>query len=123
MEKIFLYNLNSPKRRLIRRLCEQMGIPVDEVPREDYAQPIGVVVEMPGFVRHASVYSGPAFTDEMMLFRGFDDATLSRFLNRYRQAGIDKVDLKANLTPHNVLWNSFQLHDELLREHRLMKGN
>ena len=117
MEKIFLYNLNSPKGRLIRRLCEQMGIPVDEVPREDYAQP------MPGFVRHASVYSGPAFTDEMMLFRGFDDATLSRFLNRYRQAGIDKVDLKANLTPHNVLWNSFQLHDELLREHRLMKGN
>ncbi|MGN0049510.1 MAG: DUF3783 domain-containing protein [Bacteroides sp.] len=123
MEKIFLYNLDSPKGKLIRRLCEQMGIPVDEVPREDYTQPIGVVVGMPGFVRHASVYSGPAFTDEMMLFRGFDDAMLSRFLNRYRQAGIDKVDLKASLTPHNVLWNSFQLHDELLREHRLMTGD
>ena len=120
MKTLFLYNLNTPKGDAIRRLCRGMGIPVQEVPREAYLQPIGAVAGLPGFTRTAPPFAGAAFTDEMMLFCEFDDTALSRFLTRYREAGIERVNLKAGLTSQNIFWNSLQLHDELAEEHKMM---
>lgn len=122
MKSVYLYNLHTPKGDAIRRLCRGMGIPVVEVAREDYLQPIGAIAGFPGFVRTPLRFEGVAFPDEMMLFQDFDDTDLSRFLTRYRDAGIARVDLKAGLTPHNIFWNSLQLHDELAEEHRLMNS-
>lgn len=119
---LFLYNIEGTKEMLICRLCAQMGISVETVHRTDYLQPIGFLTGLPGFTRTAPDYHGPAFTDEMLLFNGFDDHTLSRFLTRCRETGIQKTDLKAGVTPYNVFWNSFQLHEELEKEHRMMTG-
>ena len=56
----------------------------------------------------------------MIVFKNFSDKVLEDFLRRYRQSGIEKVALKAGLTPYNIVWNSFQLRDELMREHEEM---
>ena len=120
MQTVYLYNLHNPKGVSIRRLCGAMGIPVVEVSSQEYLQPIGALAGLPGFFRTPQRLEGVAFSDEMMLFQDFDDTALSRFHTRYREAGIAKVDLKAGLTPHNIFWNSLQLHDELMEEHRMM---
>ncbi|MEG1839004.1 MAG: DUF3783 domain-containing protein, partial [Bacteroidaceae bacterium] len=57
----------------------------------------------------------------MIVFVDFDDESLWDFLSRCRKANIESTDLKAGLTPYNVTWDSFQLRDELAREHEEMQ--
>ena len=120
MEEVLLYNLDNEKGRRIRQLCAAMRIKVRVVDRADYLEPVGAVAGIPGVPRTGAPFAGPSFLDEMMVFKGFTDQALQAFLSRYRQAGIGKVDLKAGLTPYNIMWNSFQLRDELRREHEEM---
>ena len=71
----------------------------------------------------ASFSSDPkrkAFTDEMLVMKDFDGRLLDRFLLEMRRAKIARVALKAVLTPDNITWNSFALHDELQKEHEAM---
>ena len=58
-----------------------------------------------------------------LLFNGFDNQMLGDFLTEYRKAGIEKINLKATITPYNLSWNSLQLRDELNREHEELTGN
>ena len=73
---------------------------------------------LPGFDRLPMRYGGPLLPDEMMVFCGFDDTLLSRFLSRYRQTNIAPIPLKAGVTPNNLFWDTLQLHRELAEEHR-----
>ena len=98
-----------------------MRIRFKAVLREDYLEPVGAIAGIKGIERKGLRFEGQAFADEMMVFKGFSDKALRGFLDRYRQAGIGKVDLKAGLTPYNIGWNSFELHDELMREHEEMQ--
>ena len=71
----------------------------------------------------ASFSSDPkreAFTDEMLVMKDFDGRLLDRFLLEMRRAKIARVALKAVLTPDNITWDSFALHDELQKEHEAM---
>ncbi len=120
MEEILLYNLDGDKGRRIKQLCVLLKIRVKTVLREDYLEPIGAIAGIKGVERKNVSFDGQAFTDEMIVFKNFSDHSLQNFLTRYRQAGIEKVNLKAGLTPYNIMWNSFQLRDELMREHEEM---
>ena len=42
---------------------------------------------------------------------------LDALLQAMRDEGLPRIPLKAVLTPVNVLWNSFDLRNELAREH------
>lgn len=121
MEEVLLYNLDNEKGRLVKQLCTLMKVRFKAVAREDYLEPVGAIAGIKGVARKGLCYEGPAFPDEMMVFKGFSDKMLKNFLDRYRQAGIGKVDLKAGLTPYNIGWNSLELHDELVREHEDMQ--
>lgn len=117
MEEVLLYNLDNEKGKRIKELCALLKIRFKSVLRNDYLEPIGAIAGIKG-VEHKNIpFDGQAFTDEMIVFKNFDDKTLEDFLRRYRQAGIEKVNLKAGLTPYNITWNSLQLRDELMREH------
>lgn len=117
MEEVLFYNLDNEKGKRIRQLCTLMKIRFKSVSREDYLEPIGAIAGIKGIERKNIPFDGPAFTDEMIIFKNFSDKVLEDFLRRYRQAGIEKVNLKAGLTPYNIMWDSFQLRDELMREH------
>lgn len=58
----------------------------------------------------------------MMVFFNFNGAELNGFLNRYREEGIEKVNLKATLTPYNKHWSSSRLHRELEKEYKELKA-
>lgn len=117
MEEILLYNLNNEKGRQIKELCTLLKIRFKSVLPADYLEPIGAIAGIRGIEKKNIPFSGQAFTDEMMVFKNFTDKVLEDFLRHYRQADIEKVDLKAGLTPFNLTWDSFQLRDELMREH------
>lgn len=120
MEEVLLYNLDNEKGNRIKQLCALMKIRFKSVSRVDYLEPIGAIAGIKGVERKNIPFGGQAFTDEMIVFKNFSDKVLEDFLRRYRQSGIEKVALKAGLTPYNIVWNSFQLRDELMREHEEM---
>ena len=55
-----------------------------------------------------------------MVFCNLVQDDLDQFLSGYASAGIEKVPLKAILTPHNISWTPEQLFDELMAEHKAM---
>ena len=120
---LYLYQVDGSKEQQIGRLAARMGIQVHQVLPTDYLQPLGVLLDLPGFERTPLSYNGPLLPDEMMLMSDFDDTLLSRFLNAYRHASIPAIPLKAGVTPHNIFWNSLQLHQELEKEHQMMSSN
>lgn len=120
---LYLYQVDGSKKQQIGRLAAGMGIRVHQVLPADYLQPLGVLLDLPGFERTPLSYNGPLLPDEMMLMSGFDDTLLSRFLSAYRQACIPTIPLKAGVTPHNIFWTSLQLHQELEKEHQMMSSS
>lgn len=123
MGKILLYNLKNEKRQQIEQLCSFMKIDFEMIKPEEYLEPIGALAGIKGIEKAGIPYTDIPFTEELLLFAGFNDKSLHDFLTRYRQAGISKIDLKAGLTPHNLLWNSIQLRNELRQEHDELADN
>lgn len=118
MKELLLYNLDSPKGRKIECLCKQLRIAYKHISTTDYLERIGTLAGLPGFHRIGLPFTGTPFADEIILFCHFDNDFLDLFLDKYRDAGIPAVALKAGITPTNKLWNSLQLHQELSKEYR-----
>ena len=115
---LYLYNLRNDKGRQIEMLCLTNGIACRHVNSEDYGKYIGYIAEIDGYKAEDKTPIKELFTDEMIIFKGFDQELLSNFLAMYRQAGIAVIPLKAGLTPTNVGWSSTELHAELQQEHQ-----
>lgn len=122
MEEVLLYNLNNKKGQQIKQLCTLLKIGFKTITPELYLETIGALAGIRGFEKTGVLNTSLAFTDEILLFVNFDDKTLHNFLSRYRQEGIEKVELKAGLTPYNIVWNSIQLRNELRSEHNELEG-
>lgn len=117
MKELLAYNLNNSKGAQIEQLCAALNIRLRNIKPEQYLEPVGAMAGIKGIELTGIPFTDVPFRDEMLIFVEFDDASLHGFLNSYRQAGIGKVELKAGLTPHNLLWNSIQLRNELKSEH------
>jgi hypothetical protein len=99
-----------------------LGIRVREVGRDEYALPIGALAGIPvARPSSAEAPASPPFDDEMLVMCHMMTNELDAFLRAMREAGMPRIDLKAVLTPINVLWNSIDLHSELAREHASMQ--
>jgi hypothetical protein len=57
---------------------------------------------------------------ELMFFYGIEDEALERFLDAYNEAGIEKIRLKAVVTPTNLNWTLYELAEELDKESALI---
>lgn len=117
MIKILLYNLNNETGKRIRTLCLQLGVKACDVPVSDYLVPIAALAGIMKKGNNVQTFQGVPFTDEMMVFCGFNDKELDKFLSEYRKARIPFIPLKAGLTPTNAVWNSLQLHQAISQEH------
>lgn len=66
----------------------------------------------------------PAVPDlELLFLCGFDQALLNRLLTAIRTSRLQKVELKAMLTPTNITWSGAKLLREISAEHAYMKKN
>lgn len=117
---VLFYHLDGERGAGIRALCVGQKIRVRTVAHAEYSEPIAALAGLSPLT--GSRFSGDAFSDEMLVFCGFSDEQLDRFLKAFRRAGLPPVTLKAVMTPTNASWNSLQLHSELAREHAAISG-
>ena len=119
MARVFVYNIpEGEKLRRIRAALLRRGISCRRVDYADYGHPLGFLCGRPGF-DPAPRYTGPDFTDEMLLLEGLSGPALSELLDELRLSG-GAVALKAVLTDTNAAWSSVLLHAAILREHETM---
>lgn len=115
-----LYNINEEKLKSIKMLLIRMRVKCKEISKEDYLKPIGQLADMKEFP-DSTIYTDEGFLDEMLVMAGFSNAMINEFLQGLQRMGVGRINLKAIVTPHNMNWNSLQLHDELAQEHEQMK--
>lgn len=118
---ILMFGLDKNKEAAVRAVSTVIGAEAVAVPRKDYSQKLGALAKVQGFSRDRTVYSGPDFPAEMLVFSGMNSAQIDTFLAEYRKQGVPVIGLKAIVTPHNVFWTPEGLFKELLREHMQMK--
>ena len=136
-ETVLLYNLDNEKGKKIKSLLVMSGVRTKVILPDMYDKKIGVLA---GIVKEEDITEDEKclnndlkgglelnavkpITEEMLVISGFSDAKLNEFLYAMRKKGIERVDLKAVITPSNYLWNSYELYSEILNEHELMKQN
>lgn len=119
---LLTYNLKPGTAAGVDKVCRDLGIRVRGVQRDEYALPIGALAGIPvARPSSAQAATAPLFDDEMLVICHMLSSELDAFLQAMREAGMPPIGLKAVLTPVNVLWNSTDLHSELVREHASMQ--
>lgn len=117
---LLFYNLDNETGRRIKLLCLRLKIKIRMISPEQYNQPLGALFGMEGIEPVPETYEGEGFSEEMLVFKGFDNGLLDMFLREYGKARIPRVGLKAVLTEHNIRWDSIALHKELMQEEAAM---
>lgn len=120
MAKAFLYNIQSPEKlgRLKAALLKN-GVKWRAVAYEEYGHPVGYLCGYEGFAP-VEKYSGPGFSDELLLMEGLSSKQLNALLDELR-AMRAAVALKAVVTETNAAWSSAALHAAILEEHNAMR--
>ena len=133
MKTIFAHILSTDKFNSIKEFCTKLDIKLVTVGNNDLGRTVldiisegdtslskgtkpmgGVLLSMDNA---ASVYIPLIYNmPEVMIFKGFEETELKNFLNEYKKAGIEKVALKAMVTPYNVVWTLYYLIEHLKEE-------
>ena len=121
-ETVLLYNMDNEKSRKLKMLMIRMGMRIRMVDKEDYGSPVGILAGLKEITLEDPNAEVMDFNDEMMILRGFTNARLDLFLQAMRKEGIGRINYKAILTPTNARWNSWQLYQEIKKEHEEMTG-
>ena len=120
-ESVLLYNFSDGDRlRKLKMVFLRMGIRIRMISPDLYLQPVGALAHIKGIEPVADVYDGEGFSEEMMIMHGFTDRRLDELLRTLRKNNIARIDLKAVVTPQNMLWNSLELYQEIRKEHEAM---
>ena len=96
--------------------------PLKLVAREQLLQPLGYLAGVPGVEPVEEAYTGEETQEEMLILCGFNRPDLDRLLSAIRKGKLQRVALKAALTPTNALWSGVKLQGELAQEHAYMHG-
>ena len=132
METLYIHTNNKEKLSAIEKLCESLKITVKEIRNSDlYRTVLDIVASVPIMFSNKTNINGgtvskvpPLFLiPEVILFNGFNDESLQGFLAAYRKAGIEKVALKAVVTPYNITWTLYDLIEHLQEESDQDPGN
>lgn len=115
---ILAFNLPSARLSRLRFLCLKLGVQVNDVPTEGFAQTIGALC---GLADLNDAEGRRNFDDEMIVFCHMDHALVNRFLQTAKQLRFAPVALKAVLTPTNAEWSPCRLYDELKQEREAIR--
>ena len=124
MNKIILaYNFNKDRLQSLRLVCMMLKIQLKPVARQNMLQPVGALLGIDGIERVEESFAGDDCREEMIFLCGIDRQTLDKLLFAIKRSKLQRIDLKAMLTPHNVGWSGAKLLQELAEEHQYMTKN
>ena len=78
---ILMFGLDKDKEKAVRTVCSRIGAVPVTVERRDYSQKLGTLAGVQGFSRDKTVYSGPNFPAEMLVFSGMNSTQVDVFLD------------------------------------------
>lgn len=120
MKQLLLFNTSDSLKQAIENLFFSQEVIVKQITKKQFGLSLGVLAGIIKSQGENVLSVGKFFSDEMFLFVSFDQKSLSDFLTKYRNSGLLKVNLKAGLTPNNVTWSVYMLHEELMKEYIAM---
>ena len=124
MNKVILaYNFNKDRLQSLRLVCMMLKIQLKPVVRQDMLQPVGALLGIDGIERVEESFAGDDCREEMIFLCGIDRQTLDKLLFAIKRSKLQRIDLKAMLTTHNVGWSGAKLLQELAEEHQYMTKN
>ena len=152
MKKIVLaYNFTPERLKSLRTLCMMLKVQLRPVAAAEVETPVGILAGLMTEAELAAQKnsavenlnsdknSAAAISDgapnsvsenlpavpylELLFLCGFDQALLNRLLTAIRTSRLQKVELKAMLTPTNITWSGAKLLREISAEHAYMKKN
>ena len=113
--KILLFGVDDNQQEKIKSFCSSFSVEVSPVEKKDCNQTIGSLAGIPKakntfgrMSRGKTASTGkaaeancdmPAFSEPMMVFCNLEQEVLNQYLEGYSGAGIEKIALKAVLTP------------------------
>lgn len=116
MKTIFIHITDTNKLNSIKDLCSKLDIQIESIGNKDLGRSILSIIsgdeKLPAKIDIPPMYNMP----EVLIFQGFDETDLKSFLSEYKNAGIEKVALKAMVTPFNIVWTLYDLIEHLKEE-------
>ena len=119
-EMVLLYNMDSDKGRKIKFVLIRLGVRIKNISKAQFNQPLGALAGIKEFSLLEEEFKGDAFEDEMMVMKGLSSTKIDQIILQFRKNGIEKINLKAVITPTNQSWNSLELYEEIKQEHEEM---
>lgn len=121
LRMILAYNFTAERLQMLKLVALLCKAQVKAVAREDMLQPVGYLAGVKGITPVEEKYSGDEAMDEMIFLCGFDRPTLDKLLVAIKKSKLQRIELKAMLTQHNVAWSGLELLKEIAEEHEYMK--
>ena len=130
MKTLFINIPDAGKRAGVENICRKIGADIRRLGSEDADRTLISIVsggkydlglqapEKKDNSIFGAVKSGAADLPEFIIFQGFDDDSLQEYLKAYRETGLEKIPLKAVLTPYNMSWTLKELIEQLKEESR-----
>lgn len=120
-ELVLLYHFTDTERTdKIKAALMRMKIAVKEVPDSMVGQKIGYLLGLKGFGENKTTAEESSFDEEVMVLQNVSRKRLDALLVEFREAGIEKVNYKAVVTPYNLFWSLRRLCETIKKEHHMM---
>lgn len=122
-EMVLLYHFtDEEKTEKIKTVLRQMKIGVKEISDDLISQKVGFLLGLKGFKETARADEMVTFAQEVMLMQGITGKRMKEILTNFTAAGIEKIGLKAVVTPYNVLWSLHHLCKTIQKERETLLG-
>ena len=120
-ETVLLYlHENGEREKKIKGLLVRLGIRIKAVTEQMQGQTVGYLLSYPDFTEQVDEGSQISFEEDLMVLKGFSRERMNELLDGFKKLGIQKINLKAVVTEHNLNWKLRDLYNELKEEHAEM---
>lgn len=116
MTEVLMYNIETKKAQKIKMLCHKLNIRFREVDKSKFGLKLSALL---GIDDDKTAVSNSDFDGEMLYLSDFYGAMLNIFLNQLKRQKTP-VALKAVRTEANLGFTSYELYNELRKEHEAM---
>lgn len=86
------------------------------------SQKVGHLIEMPSFKETISEESVELFDQEVMVMQGIQNKRMNEILSNFKAENIEKIALKAIVTPYNIFWSFSRLCKTIQKDHLAIKN-
>ena len=118
---IYFYTKDTAKAAQISKIAANIGLKSASLSNSDINKTISELVGMsilnPDLSASTNINAPALWTlPEIIIFFGVPDEKLDIFLAEYKKMGLEKIRLKAIVTPTNLSWTIYYLTEHLKEE-------